>query len=739
MSNHVTPTASIGFRAKPRLNGSNKRQDHHLARAAIVYVRQSDPHQVQENTESTELQYALVDRAVQLGWSADRVEVIDDDQGHSGTTAEGRLGFQRLLAEVGLNHVGIILGTEMSRIARSNKDWHQLLELCAIFRTLIADQDGLFDPTDYNDRLLLGLRGMMSEAEIQILRGRLHEALLNKARRGDLYMLPPVGYVKLPAGGFAVDPDEQAQSVIRLIFEEFDRWGSMHGVLRYLRANDIKFPIRPHKGPNKGLLEWRRATSGTLHTVLTHPLYAGVYHFGRHQTDPRRKRPGRRGSGRRLVKPEDYYVWIPDHCPAYITRERYERNQKMIQENRIMLPSKGPSRDGEALLGGLLVCARCQLRMQIEYRGKRGESYQYSCCNRRHDPDVPRCQCLSGRVLDELVTEKIMLALRPAALELSLQAADDLKQERQRLHRDWRQRLERCRYEADRAQRQFQVVEPENRLVARELEHQWERGLQQLEALTQDYARFRQTHPITLSDEQRDLIRSLSENLPALWKASTTSGSDRKRVVRLLIERIVVQVHDSSEHVDVALHWSGGFTSQHDLLRPVLGYRQMADYERLADRVEDLRRQALTFQEIAEHLNREGFRPNQRAEKFNGEIVCRIFRKLQKQRPSAREIENQAQLGENEWFISSLAAQLQIEKCILRVWIRRGWVHVARQLPGSNGRKICWADADEINRLTRLRDTPKKWWDLPIPAELTTTKIPSSAETPQRATRRRSY
>jgi hypothetical protein len=329
-------------------------------------------------------------------------------------------------------------------------------------------------------------------------------------------------------------------------------------------------------------------------------------------------------------------------------------------------------------------------------------------------------------VLDELVTEKIMRALRPAALELSLQVADDLKKERQRLDQDWRHRLERCRYEADRAQRQYQAVEPENRLVGRELERHWEQSLQQVEALTRDYARFRQTHPTTLSDEQRDLIRSLSENLPALWQAPTTSASDRQRVVRLLIDRIVVHVHDSSEHVDVALDWSGGFASQHELLRPVGTYRQLADYDRLIERIEKLHRQGLTFGEIAQHLNREGFRPLPPAEKFHKNIVCSLFRKVRKQRPSARETDKQNQLGENEWFILSLATQLQLPKNTLHAWIRRGWVHVARQLPGRFGRKICWANADEIDRLTRLRDTPRSWWDLPLPAELTTPRISSS-------------
>jgi DNA invertase Pin-like site-specific DNA recombinase len=725
MNSQGTLPTSARTPRRQRLGGSSKLQDHHLNRSAIVYVRQSDPHQALDHPESTELQYALVDHAVQLGWTAERVEVIDEDQGRSGTTAEGRLGFQRLLAEVGLNHIGIILGTEMSRIARSNKDWHQLLELCGIFRTLIADQDGLYDPTDHNDRLLLGLRGMMSEAEIHILQGRLHEALLNKARRGDLYTLPKPGYVKLPSGGgFALEPDEQAQSVIHLIFEEFDRLGTMRRVLRYLRKNGIKIPLRPHRGPQKGLLEWRYATPASVNTVLKDPIYAGIYRYGRRQTDPRLKKPGRRQTGRRLVPPEQYHAWIPDHCPAYITRERYERNQKTIQENRIILTRRGPAREGAALLGGILICARCQRRMSVDYFGP-GKPFRYSCETGR-DGDVPRCQSLSGKVLDELVTEKIMHALRPATLELSLQAVDDLQQERRRLDQNWRQRLERCKYEADRAQRQYQTVEPENRLVAREVERQWEQTLHQLKTLTEDYARFRQTHPVVLSAEERRRIRSLSEDLPALWKAPTTSAADCKRIVRLLIDRIMVHVHKSSEHVDVTLSWSGGFVSQHELERPVYGYHQLAGYERLVSRIEELRRKLLGFEEIAEHLNREGFKPLQRAPRFNANMICRLYRRLTKQRPSAREVARQEQLGANEWFILSLATALQLPKNTLQAWARCGWVYVVRQLPGIRGRKICWADANEMDRLRRLRDAPRNRWTRPLSAELTTPQVPPS-------------
>jgi DNA invertase Pin-like site-specific DNA recombinase len=332
-------------------------QSHHLEGLALVYVRQSTPQQVLEHQESTARQYALVDLAIELGWPPDRIEVIDEDQGLSGSTAEGRNGFHRLLAEVGLDHVGIILGLELSRLARSNKDWHQLIELCAIFRTLLADQDGLYDPTDYNDRLLLGLRGIMNEAELHLLKGRMHQALLNKAKRGDLYIRAPAGYIKLPSGEFALDPDEQAQSVIRLIFDEFDRRGSVRSVLQLLQTHDIKLLIRPHAGPSQGQLEWRRATPSVVYRVLTHPLYAGTYRFGHRQTDPRRKKAGHRDAGRVVVPPENYHALIPDRCPAYIMLERYERNQRRIRDNRLGRDTKGSIRDGKALLGGICSAA----------------------------------------------------------------------------------------------------------------------------------------------------------------------------------------------------------------------------------------------------------------------------------------------------------------------------------------------------------------------------------------------
>jgi DNA invertase Pin-like site-specific DNA recombinase len=706
---------STGARASAKL------QTHHLDPLAIVYVRQSSPQQVRDHKESTARQYALVDLAVELDWAPNRIEVIDEDQAHTASTAQGRHGFHRLLAEIGLDHVGIILGIELSRLARSNKDWAQLIELCAIIRTLLADHDGLYDPTAYNDRLLLGLRGMMNEAELHVLQGRMYEALLNKARRGDLYMLAPIGYVKLAKENFAIDSDEQVQAIVRLVFDTFDRQGTLRGVLRYLVRHDITLPIRPHSGPNRGNIEWRRPTRDAVTTILTHPLYAGTYGYGFRQIDPRRKNPEKKGSGRVVMNPEEYHALIPDHCPAYITAERFERNQQRLAENRSRAESKGAPREGTSLLGGLIFCGRCGRRMAIHYSG-RDATLRYVCWYAKNSYHGPQCQCLSGKILDDLVSAKVLSALEPASVELSRTAAGELQKERERLDRNWQQRVERTRYEAARAERQYHLVEPENRLIARELERRWEAGLKELQQVEREYARFRQTHPLTLTSEEREAVWSLSKNLSVLWHASTTTPADRQRVIRLLLERVVVTVQGSSDHVDAALHWTGGFTSQYELIRPVLRYDQVANYERMVARIEELRSQGWSFARIAEQLNQEGFRPAKRAEKFHSDIVSRLARKLVKQPPGERARSHRKALRENEWLVIDLAAELGMAKNTLFTWIKRGWVRLLRQVPGYRGRVICWADAGEIDRLRRLRQTKHGWWDPPLPGELTTPK-----------------
>jgi DNA invertase Pin-like site-specific DNA recombinase len=316
----------------------------HHERLAIVYIRQSTMQQLERNQESTRLQYALVERAVRFGWPRERIVVIDDDLGCSGSSAEGRLGFQRLVAEVGLDHVGLVLGIEMSRLARSCRDWHQLLQICALFDTLIADVDGVYDPASYNDRLLLGLKGTMSEAELHIIKARMEAGRRAKAQRGELGKAVPMGYVRLPSGEVALDPDAQAQDTIRLIFDLFDRFRTVNKVLTYLVEHDIRMPVRVRGGPGKGELAWHRPNRPSLHNLFANPIYAGVYAYGIRQVDRRRQRAGRPGTGRGRNAPEEAEVFLKDRMPAYISWERYQRNRAQIARNRA--DCVGPVRAG---------------------------------------------------------------------------------------------------------------------------------------------------------------------------------------------------------------------------------------------------------------------------------------------------------------------------------------------------------------------------------------------------------
>ena len=403
-----------------------------------------------EHRESTARQYALVDRALALGWPRDRILIIDDDLGKSGESVAGRPGFQRLLAEVALDHVGLILGLEMSRLARSCKDWHQLLELCARFHTLLGDADGLYDPTDSNDRLLLGLKGTMSEAELPILKERMYQGKLNKARRGELMSIPPIGYIRLTSGEWAIDPDEQVQTTVRLIFDQCDRETSLHGLLRSLVHHGIRIPVRPHSGPNRGGLEWRRPNRATLQYLLHHPTYAGAYRFGHRPIDPRRKQPGRPNTGKLIRRPEECLVLIRDRLPAYITWERFCAKQDRLEANRARQDRPGTPRPGTSLLAGLLRCGRCGRRMAVRYSGPKNR-HSYNCAHGSADYAEPLCQSVSGSVVDDLVAREILTALEPAALEASLAAVAEVERERAELSRHWQLRRERAGYEVERA------------------------------------------------------------------------------------------------------------------------------------------------------------------------------------------------------------------------------------------------------------------------------------------------
>ncbi len=687
---------------------SAKLKPWHLDRTALVYVRQSTPQQVAEHQESTARQYALADRAAALGWSRSQVCVIDEDLGKSGQSIEGRPGFQRLLAEVALDRVGLVLGLEMSRLARSCKDWHQLLELCARFRVLLADADGVYDPTEYADRLLLGLTGMMSEAELHVLKSRMHQGKLNKARRGELIVAVPTGYLKHPTGEVTLDPDEQVQAVVRLIFDQFDTQGTVHGVLRYLIAHAIRMPVRSQAGATRGQLEWRSPSRETIRQLLRHPIYAGAYRYGHRPTDVRRQQPGHPKSGRASgLAAADCQVFLKDRFPAYIAWERFEANQQRLTANQSRAETPGAVRQGAALLAGLLWCGQCGRRMYARY-GRRSQQPSYVCSTERSDYGLPLCQSLSAGAVEAWVADQVLAALRPAALEASLTAAADVEERRRQVTLHWQQRLERARYEADRVARQYHACEPENRLVARTLERRWDEALQEVQQLEAEHDRFSRSQPRLLEDADRAQIRRLAEEVPTLWHAPTTTAGDRRQIARLLIDRVVVTVDPADDRAAVRVEWAGGAAQEHHLRRAVRGYQDQADWPRLSAHLVEWHGKGETPEAIAAALDAAGFRPPKRADRFTAQMVRRLLDKLGLRPRLPRCKSTLAERAADEWWLHDLADHLGLSPHTLHGWRKKGWIH-ARQVCGRGSPWAVWADAAELDRLRQLHNCPRLW------------------------------
>lgn len=696
-----SPEHAVGNIANAKIRPS------HLQRQAVVYVRQSTLQQVERHRESTRLQYALVDRAIALGWAPSQVIVIDEDQGRSGASAEGRPGFQRLVAEVGLDRIGIVLGIEISRLARSSRDWYQLLEVCALFSTLIADADGLYDPITYNDRLLLGLKGTMSEAELHILKQRMLEGKRAKAQRGELHMLLPMGYVRQPSGEVVKDPDEQARAAIETVFAQFERHGTLNAVLHYLVEHGLRLPYRLVGGARKGELEWRRPNRATLGNLLHNPTYAGAYVYGRRPTDARRKQPGRPSSGRTVAPALQWAVLLKDRLPAYISWSQYERNLRQLAANTAQ--AGGVVRQGASLLSGRLVCGRCGRHMATQYNNS-GHGLRYVCSREAVDYGGTLCQSLAGTPLDALIRDLVFVALEPAALEISLQVAADLEAERARHEAHWQQRLQRARYEAERAERQYQAVEPENRLVARTLEQRWEAALTAEAQLIGEHARFLATEPTPLSGEERARIRTLAADIPALWQAESTTDAERQAIVRQLIERVIVTVIDDSEQVAVEVQWIGGHRTRTRTIRPVARLEQLSTYPDLLARVADLHRDGYTAAAIAAQLNAEGCRPPKRRDTFNAAMVAGLLARQGLHGGSPKQ-QHDAGLcrAPDEWLLSDLARELHMPAVTLFSWIGRNWVQARKVVHAGHPLWLIRADAKELQRLRAQRTAPRRW------------------------------
>ncbi len=583
----------------------------------------------------------------------------------------------------------------MSRLARSSKDWHHLLDLCAIFGVLLADQDGVYDPSDPNDRMLLGLKGTMSEVELHTMRNRLHRGRMNKAQRGEMFHGVPMGYVILPNGEINQDPDEQARSVVRMVFDKFDEIGTIYGLMHDLVRNRIALPVRARTGPKKGDLDWRRPTLPTLCQLLHHPIYAGAYAYGRRPCDPKAKYSASKNRGKRWKPMDEWTVLIHDRLPAYITWERYLRNQERLRQNIRGKTTPGTPGKGASLLTGLLVCGTCGRRMAVAYRTR--HEPHYTCNGHLMNAHEQTCYGLKSTEIDQLVSQQTLLALEPAALELSMKALEDVEKERLRLDKNWQQSLQRARYEIDLAERRYRAVDPENRLVASTLEKSWEDALRKEQRLREDYDRFLRESPPRLAEKERTTIQSLAGDIPSLWQVPSTTNVERKQILRCLIDRVVVNVRCDSEHVQATIYWKGDYESHHEFIRPVRTYAQLHGFEPLMARIVELRDAGKNAEQIADCLNQEGFRPPKQPRSFNKPMIYQL---LKRRGLIGNERSHDELLGKDEWWLTDLSRELQMSCDKLRDWTVRGWVHY-RKTP-LQGYRVLWADADEVKRLKKL-------------------------------------
>jgi DNA invertase Pin-like site-specific DNA recombinase len=576
----------------------------HLQRTAYVYVRQSTPQQVQRNPEGQENQKALAQRAVNLGWSPGRVRMIDADLGLSGKSTDGREGFRELTSEVSLGHVGIVLAYEASRLARNNADWYALLDLCTLRGTLIADADGLYDPTDYNDRLLLGLRGMMSEAELHLLRLRLDAGKARQIEKGTYRQGLPTGLVRLEGGRVVKHPDRHVQRAIEFIFERFSSLGTISKVLKSLLEDGASLPRFRYGGPHHGELLWLRPTTTNIHGFLSNPAYAGAFVYGRRQS----VRDGTT-EGRATKPMEEWSTIHHDVYPAYISWEEFLANQERLRQNgyRIAENTRGAPRKGPALLAGLAVCGHCGRRMSVVYGGSKGHG-GYVCTALPSTHGTRSCLYAPRVRTDEAVVASFFEAIRPAELDLLEEALEAQSADRERLLQHHHDNIKAARYEARLAEKRYRSVDPENRLVASELEKGWESALRALAEAEEAAERFEREKPRTdLDPTLRAQLADLGRRLPELWDSGRLSAEHKKELLRSLIRRTVLS-RPQSDSTEIRIVWISGAVSTLSVRQPLRRSRDLSNYEEMVERILTLSAEGYTDAKIARTLTAEGFR-----------------------------------------------------------------------------------------------------------------------------------
>jgi DNA invertase Pin-like site-specific DNA recombinase len=659
---------------------SSKIQASHTQRAAFVYIRQSTPSQVEYNRESTARQYALAERACQLGWSKEQVVVIDEDLGLSGSGVDKRAGFARLTSEVALAHVGIVLGLEVSRLARNNADWYRLLELCGLTDTLIGDNDGVYHPALFNDRLLLGLKGTMSEAELHIIRARLDGGIRNKAARGELRRGLPVGFVWGEKDGEVLfHPDEAVVGAIRTVFERFVEFGSARRVWLWFQSERLSLPLQETRTGLPGPIRWVSTTYTAIHHILTNPVYAGAYTYGKTKHQRYVDEQGTVKKRTRHLPMDQWAVLIENHHPGFIDWATYQANQARLDSNTRPKPHQagGAVREGSALLQGIVTCGHCGRRLHVHYRG-RNSTPGYHCSGKNLvEGRGVYCLNVGGLAIEQAVANAFLEAVTPAAVDAMRLTVEQLQSNHDAALSQWRLEAERMRYEAERAERRYRMVEPENRLVARGLEAEWENRLRDLAAAESELRRREQQQPRALDQEQLKRIQLLSSDIRPVWTAVTTTDRDRKELLRTLLEEVVFNLKRAEGRAHLTLRWRGGAITTLDV--PVPRFRPMGPRTD-EDTISLLRRLAALYPDevIAGILNRQE-RKTATGERFTANQVgsLRRYRNIPRFQPPA-----EPPAGEVV-TIRKAAQILGLNTSTIHRWLADGFIAGEQVTPGA--------------------------------------------------------
>jgi DNA invertase Pin-like site-specific DNA recombinase/DNA-binding transcriptional MerR regulator len=654
----------------------SKVQNHHREKMAYIYLRQSTMAQVRHHQESTERQYALKERALELGWGSGMIRIIDSDLGISGTQMVNREGFKTLVAEVSLKQVGAVFALEASRLSRSNTDWHRLIELCSITDTLIIDEDGCYNPADFNDQLLLGLKGTMSQAELHFLRARLLGGKINKAKKGKLRFPLPVGFCYDEEDAIVVDPDEEVRSVVELLFSAFRQTGSAYGVVHTFVQNNIKFPKRSYGGIWDRRLIWGQLTHSRVLGILKNPSYAGVYVYGRYKYAKKILSDGTIVSKVQKMPMDSWQVTIKDHHKGYISWDEFVDNQKILAQNQTNGEEtllSGSAREGLALLQGLLLCGTCGHKISVRYKGNGGIYPTYECNWRKREGFSGKA-CLSVRCdhLDTVISQRVLEILKPDQITIALKALEEIEQKDGALDNQWKLRIQRAEYEGQLAQKRYEEVDPSNRLVAATLEKRWNDKLLNLEQIKQQYSEYQQKEKLSITAEQKKRILTLAKDLPRLWKASTTQAKDRKRILRLLIKDITIETA-KPKRIILHLRWQGGVCEDINIELPQNYYDRIRYPETI---IKEVRKLSNTLQdhEIAGSLNREG-RRSATGKPFSVSMVKWIRYKHNIPVPILKR--------PNEYTVKEISDKFGVTHHMVYYWIERGYVKARKINNGS--------------------------------------------------------